>query len=160
VGSSGGEEELLASLIDDATGWAASGGGGPFAAAVARDGVVLATARNEVVERGDPTAHAEMLALRDAARVLGTHDLSGCVVVSTCEPCPMCLAAAFWARVDRIVYAATRADAAAAGFDDEALYREVSVPPDRRTIPMVRALAAEGARPFQAWQANEHRRPY
>jgi tRNA(Arg) A34 adenosine deaminase TadA len=156
----GPEEELLASLIEDACRWALSGRGGPFAAAVARDGVVFGRAHNEVVERGDPSAHAEMLALREAAQALGTHDLSGCVVFTTCEPCPMCLGAAFWARVDRIVYAASRQDAAASGFDDEVLYREVAAPLDERCLPMVRALPAEGRRPFDAWDANPNRQAY
>lgn len=154
------EVRVLEQLIDEATAWASSGRGGPFAAAVVQHGEVVGRGRNEVVERGDPTAHAEMLALREAAGTLGTHDLSGCVLVTTCEPCPMCLGAAFWARVDRIVYAASRGDAAGAGFDDEVLYREVAAPVEQRRLAMVRALADEGLAPFRAWAANPDRKPY
>ena len=140
-------------------------GGGPFGALVVRDGRVLGEASNRVVADADPTAHAEVGALRAAGRLLGTHDLSGCEVYSSCEPCPMCLAALYWARVERVWYAATRADAAAAGFDDEHLYREVALEPDRRELP-VRPLApdpedaVDGTAPFRAWAAFDERTPY
>jgi len=157
-----GEAELalLRRVLAEAEEWAESGGGGPFAAAVIFDGSVLALARNEVVATGDPTAHAEMTALRTAARARGTHDLSGAVLVASAEPCPMCLAAAWWARVDRVVFSAGRAEASAAGFDDTLLYDEVAAPLDGRRLPMVQALAEEGSRPFQAWARSPNRVPY
>ncbi|HED66617.1 MAG TPA: nucleoside deaminase [Planctomycetes bacterium] len=101
----------------------ADSGGGPFGAVVVRDGEIVARGANRVLADLDPSAHAEVVALRGAARALGTHDLSGTILYASCEPCPMCLGASLWARVDMIVFAADRRDAAAAGFDDERFYR-------------------------------------
>lgn len=154
------ELALLRRVLAEAEEWAESGGGGPFAAGVILDGELLALARNEVVATGDPTAHAEMTALRAAARARGTHDLSGAVLVASAEPCPMCLAAAWWARIDRVVFSAGRAEASAAGFDDTLLYEEVAAPLDARRLPVVQALAEEGARPFLAWARSPNRVPY
>jgi tRNA(Arg) A34 adenosine deaminase TadA len=137
-----------------------SAGGGPFGAVVARHGVVLGEGANRVVPEADPTAHAEMLAIRAAARALGNHDLSGAVLYTSCEPCPMCLAAAWWARLSRIVFAADRADAAAAGFDDAAIYAEVAAPLDARALPILRALAEDGREPFRLWSGKADRVPY
>jgi guanine deaminase len=138
----------------------ASGEGGPFGAIVARDGRVAGRGTNRVVADGDPTLHAEVVAIRDACRALGTHDLSGAVLYTSCEPCPMCFGAAWWARVDRIVHAASRADAAAAGFDDAAIYADVGRPADQRVLATVQLLAEEGWRPFAAWKSNPDRTPY
>ncbi len=135
-------------------------GGGPFGALVVKSGVVLGEASNQVVPSCDPTAHAEVGALRAAGQRLGTHEMSGCEVYSSCEPCPMCLAALYWARVERVWYAASRADAAAAGFDDELLYREVALEPGLRQLPVLAAPDADGAAPFRAWAAFEARTPY
>jgi tRNA(Arg) A34 adenosine deaminase TadA len=154
------ELALLRRVLAEAEEWAESGGGGPFAAGVILDGELLALARNEVVATGDPTAHAEMTALRAAARARGSHDLSGAVLVASAEPCPMCLAAAWWARIDRVVFSAGRAEATAAGFDDTLLYDEMAAPLDARRLPVVQALADEGARPFQAWARSPNRVPY
>jgi tRNA(Arg) A34 adenosine deaminase TadA len=154
------EVAVLRRVLAEAEEWAESGGGGPFAAAVILDGEVLALARNEVVATGDPTAHAEMTAVRAAARARGTHDLSGAVLVASAEPCPMCLAAAWWARIGRVVFSAGRAEASAAGFDDALLYDEVAAPLDARRLPVVQALAEEGSRPFQAWARSPNRVPY
>jgi len=134
--------------------------GGPFGAVVVRDGRVIAEGRNRVVPECDPTAHAEIEALRAAAQELGTHELSGCTVYASAEPCPMCAAALHWARVDRVVFAAGRADAAAAGFDDEQLFHELAMAPAARAVPTTQALAAEGRAPFEAWLANPDRVPY
>jgi tRNA(Arg) A34 adenosine deaminase TadA len=154
------ELALLRRVLAEAEEWAESGGGGPFAAGVMLDGELLALARNEVVATGDPTAHAEMTALRAAARARGTHDLSGAVLVASAEPCPMCLAAAWWAHIDRVVFSAGRAEASAAGFDDTLLYDELAAPLDARRLPVVQALAEEGARPFRAWARSPNRVPY
>lgn len=153
------ELDLLRQVLDEAETWAGVGGG-PFAAGILLDGEVLALAHNEVVSSCDPTAHAEMTAIRMATRGRGTHHLTGAVLVCSCEPCPMCLAAAWWARVDRIVYSASRADASAAGFDDSAVYDEVARPLSERHLPAVRALAEDGTRPFEAWARSPNRVPY
>jgi guanine deaminase len=134
--------------------------GGPFGAIVARGDAVLSTGTNRVTSSGDPTAHAEIVAIREAATALGTHDLSGTTLYSSTEPCPMCLAAAWWARVDGIVFAADRHAAARAGFDDAAIYEEVAADREARTLPCRQALADEGEAPFRAWAANPDRQPY
>jgi guanine deaminase len=134
--------------------------GGPFGAVVARGEDVIATGTNRVTASGDPTAHAEIVAIRRAAEALGTHDLSGCTLYASTEPCPMCLAATWWARLDAIVFAADRDAAARAGFDDAAIYKEVASERDVRSIPCRQHLADEGEAPFEAWAANPARRPY
>jgi tRNA(Arg) A34 adenosine deaminase TadA len=135
-------------------------GGGPFGAVVAKEGLVLGEGVNRVVPEADPTAHAEVVAIRAAARALGSHDLSGAVLYTSCEPCPMCLGAAWWARLSRVVFAADRADAAAAGFDDAAIYAEVAAPLDARALPILRALPEDGREPFRLWSAKADRVPY
>ena len=135
-------------------------GGGPFAALVVKDGAVVAVGTNRVVADRDPTAHAEVVAIREACRVLGTHRLAGCEIYASCEPCPMCAAAISWARLSRLRYAATRHDAAAAGFDDADLHAEAGRPPEERTIPAEQLLADEGLAPFAAWSAKADRIPY
>jgi guanine deaminase len=133
------------------------GRGGPFGAVVVRDGRIVARGWNAVTSMNDPTAHAEVVAIRRACRVLGSFSLAGCVLYASCEPCPMCLAAAYWARVDRLVFAATRDDAARAGFDDELLYRELPLAPDERSLPTAQLLRAEAAVVFAEWLAKEDR---
>jgi guanine deaminase len=138
----------------------AGSGGGPFGAVVGRGDEVLGEGGNRVVVSHDPTAHAEIVALRAACGALGTHDLSGTVLYASTEPCPMCLAAAWWARVDEIVFAADRDAAARAGFDDAAIYAEVAAERSERTLPIRQALAEAGEAPFRAWAANPERVPY
>jgi len=134
--------------------------GGPFGAVVARGDEVIATGTNRVTSSGDPTAHAEIVAIRRAAEALGTHDLSGCILYASTEPCPMCLAATWWARIGEIVFAADRDAAARAGFDDAAIYQEVASDREVRSIPCRQHLADEGEAPFRAWAANPARQPY
>ena len=134
--------------------------GGPFGALVGRGEEVVATGTNRVTASGDPTAHAEIVAIRAAAVALGTHDLSGTTLYASTEPCPMCLAAAWWARVDAIVFAADRHAAARAGFDDAAIYAEVAAGYSERTIPCSQLLAEEGEAPFLAWASNPDRLHY
>jgi guanine deaminase len=122
-------------------------------------GQVVGRATNRVVADGDPTAHAEMVALRMAAAALGTHDLSGAVLYATCHPCPMCLAAAWWARVDRVVHAATVAEAAAAGFDD-ARFWAAAADPAAGPCPVEHLPVAEASEALRAWAADPSRRPY
>ncbi len=150
----------LARAVALATENARSGRGGPFGAVVVKDGVVIAEGTNLVAATADPTAHAEIVAIRAACRVLGSFHLDGCTVYASCEPCPMCLGALYWARPAAVWYAASREDAAAAGFDDALVYAEVATPPSARRIPFHRALAVEGRAPFDAWRTNEARQAY
>jgi guanine deaminase len=136
------------------------GRGGPFGAIVAKDGVVIARGWNAVTSSNDPTAHAEVVAIRRACRKLGTFQLAGCVLYSSCEPCPMCLAAAYWARVERLVLAASRDDAARAGFDDAFIYDEVPLALEERSLPTTQLLRAEGVVVFDEWLAKPDRVPY
>jgi tRNA(Arg) A34 adenosine deaminase TadA len=126
--------------------------GGPFGAVVVRDNEIIASGWNQVTSSNDPTAHAEVVAIRAAAARAGSFVLHGCVLYSSCEPCPMCLGAAYWARVDRIVFAATRADAAGIGFDDEALYRELALPLASRSLPMRQILNDKAVQVFEEWR--------
>lgn len=126
-------------------------GGGPFGAIVVRDGVVIATGVNQVTRNNDPTAHAEVVAIREACRVLGDFQLSGCELYSSCEPCPMCLGAIFWARPSRVYFAATHADAAAAGFDDTFIYEQIAVLHSERDIPMIQVVDEDSSLPFERW---------
>ena len=131
-----------------------SGAGGPFGAVVVRNGQIIATGVNLVTSTNDPTAHAEMMAIRAACKALGDFRLAGCVVYTSCEPCPMCLAALYWSRCDAIFYGNSAADASAAGFDDSLLYAEVSRPIDQRRIPMERLLANQAMESFNTWRAR------
>jgi tRNA(Arg) A34 adenosine deaminase TadA len=138
----------------------AAGAGGPFGAVIVKDGRIVGEGWNRVTSTNDPTAHAEVVAIREACRALGTFKLDGAVLYTSCEPCPMCLAATYWARIGRIVYANSRADAAAIGFDDDFLYREIPLPLEARSIPIVRALAGEAIRVFEDWAAKPDRIAY
>ncbi len=135
-------------------------GGGPFGAIVVKDGKVIATASNRVTLDHDPTAHAEILAIRKAAAALGTHDLSGCTVYSSCEPCPMCLGAVYWARPDRLVFAAGREDALKAGFDDSFIYDQLTLETGERSIPTSRISTEEALDPFILWEKFSDKTPY
>jgi guanine deaminase len=138
----------------------AASGGGPFGALVVRDGKILATGANGVTSQNDPTAHAEVQAIRAACAAVKDFRLAGCELYASAEPCPMCFAAAYWARVDCVYYAATRRDAALAGFDDARIYDEIGLAEDARSLPFRRVLGAEGIRPFEIWQTNPARQPY
>lgn len=128
-----------------------AGQGGPFGCIIVKDGVVVGRGNNRVTSTNDPTAHAEVVAIRDACRNLEDFQLSGCVLYTSCEPCPMCLGAIYWARPSRIVYAAAREDAAYGGFDDDFIYREIALLPAGRSIPATQALPDEGRAIFDAW---------
>jgi tRNA(Arg) A34 adenosine deaminase TadA len=125
--------------------------GGPFGAVITRDSEIIARGWNKVTSSNDPTAHAEITAIRAAATASGSFRLDGCVLYTSCEPCPMCLGAAWWARLDRIVFAGTRADAATAGFDDDEIYQELSRPLAARHLPMQEALRDEAVAVFDEW---------
>ena len=134
--------------------------GGPFGSVVVKDGQVVGRGRNRVLADEDPTAHAEVLAIRDACRHLGTHDLSGCTVYASSEPCPMCLGALFWARVARIVYAVDREGAAQAGFDDAYFYEQLCRVDSERAVSMELRADPEARRVMEAWTRRPDRRSY
>lgn len=135
-------------------------GGGPFAAVVVRDGVEVATGSNRVTRDLDPTGHAEVVAIRAACRVADDFQLTGHTLYASCEPCPMCLAAALWSRVDRVVFAADRDDAAGAGFDDRAFHDLFSRPRETWDVPVVSLRTPDAAAPFDAWLAEPDRTAY
>ena len=135
-------------------------GGGPFGAVIAREGEIVAEGVNRVTASCDPTAHAEVQAIRAAGSALGTYDLTGCSIYASCEPCPMCLGAIYWARLSHLYFAAGHRDAAAAGFDDAAIYREFALAPSLRRLPSQVLLPAEGLRPFRLWAAQADKTPY
>jgi tRNA(Arg) A34 adenosine deaminase TadA len=137
-----------------------SGKGGPFGAVIVKDGRVVAEGSNQVTSNLDPTAHAEVVAIRRACQALQTFDLTGCEIFTSCEPCPMCLSSIYWARIGRIHYANDREDAARIGFRDDFLYDEIALPLDKRSIPITRMLAKEGRIAFDEWQAKPDKIEY
>ena len=134
--------------------------GGPFGALVVRNGEIVAEGWNEVTSTNDPTAHAEVVAIRRACARLDTFNLSDCEIYASCEPCPMCLGAIYWARPDRVYYAAAAKDAADAGFDDSFIYSELNVMHRERKIPFVQGMRDAGLEPFQAWMRKNDRVKY
>ena len=152
--------EFLRRAIALATQNVAACAGGPFAAVVVRDGKIVGEGVNSVTASHDPTAHAEVNAMRSAARVLGTFTLAGCQLYTSCEPCPMCLAAAYWARLDAVYYGASTADAARAGFDDAILYEELRKDVSQRKLRAVQLLGDEAWTSFAAWIASPNKIEY
>lgn len=137
-----------------------TGRGGPFGAVIVKQGLVVAEGANLVTESNDPTAHAEITAIRRACQSLGRFDLRGCAVYSSCEPCPMCLSAVYWARLDALYFAASHQDASAAGFDDSFIYSQIPLNAESRTLPARRLLEEEGREPFALWVATGAKIPY
>jgi guanine deaminase len=137
-----------------------NGDGGPFGAVVVKNGEIIARGSNHVTTWNDPTAHAEVVAIREACSTLGGFQLNGCEIYCSCEPCPMCLGAIYWARPDRIFYAAAKADAAKAGFDDEFIYREIEKEPTGRLIPAAQFMRDEAVSVFDEWIITEKKIPY
>ena len=134
--------------------------GGPFGCVIAKDGRIVGEGCNQVTSTNDPTAHAEVVAIREACRHLGSFSLAGCELYTSCEPCPMCLGAIYWARLDRVYYANTRADAAAIGFDDDAIYREFAKPIPDRSLPFIHLPSPEGLSVFREWMDKPDKIPY
>jgi guanine deaminase len=134
--------------------------GGPFGAIVVKDDEIIGRGSNMVTSTNDPTAHAEVTAIRDACKNINDYQLTGCTIYTSCEPCPMCLGAIYWARPDRIVFGCTREDAAAIGFDDDFLYKEVALPIEQRSIPTIQKCRNEGLKVFQAWEEKEDKVEY
>lgn len=134
--------------------------GGPFGTVIVKEGVVLAEAANQVAATNDPTAHAEVLAIRQACHKLRCFELRGCDLYTSCEPCPMCLGAIYWARIDKIYFGNLAADAAKIGFDDSAIYSEFRQPQAQRKIPMIQMMRGEALEAFRAWEENPNKTPY
>lgn len=132
-------------------------GGGPFGAVIVKDGKIIATGVNKVTAKNDPTAHAEVVAIRKAAKKMGTFDLAGCEIYTSCEPCPMCLGAVYWAHLDRIYYGNTKTDAKKIGFDDSFIYAELDLDPENRKIQAVQLLKEEANIAFTAWEESENK---
>lgn len=153
-------EQMIRETIEMATNNAMSGAGGPFAAIVVKDGKIVGRGVNRVTSVNDPTAHAEIMAIRDACNNLDTYKLEGAEIYSSCEPCPMCLSAIYWARIGTIYYAAEHTDAARAGFDDSFIYQQVRLSPSQRSIRAVRLESPEFFRPFRSWIEMEGKIEY
>ncbi len=134
--------------------------GGPFGCVIVRDGKILAHGNNRVTSTNDPTAHAEVTAIREACQQLGTFQLSDCELYTSCEPCPMCLAAIYWARIPTVFYGNTRADAAAIGFDDDFIYQQIPLPPSKRAIKMEPLLREVAQATFKAWSEKPNKVQY
>jgi guanine deaminase len=154
------DSEFLRMAIELARKGVEDGKGGPFGCVIVKDGEVIGKGCNGVTSTNDPTAHAEVMAIRDACRHLGYYQLEGCDVYTSCEPCPMCLGALYWARPDRVVYAASRFEAAEAGFDDAFIYEEINLPGGERRIPFVHVNVAEGAEVFALWREKGNKKLY
>ena len=135
-------------------------GGGPFGAVIVKDGKVIATGVNRVTKNTDPTAHAEVTAIRKASKKLGTFDLAGCDIYTSCEPCPMCLGAVYWAHLDKMYYGNTKADAKNIGFDDSFIYDEIELKPERRRLLTTQLLPDEAIEAFKAWATTENKVEY
>src|SRR6202051_3852669 len=137
-----------------------SGQGGPFGAVIVKDGAIIAEGANQVTATNDPTAHAEVVAIRDACRKLAVFDLEGCEIYSSCEPCPMCLGAIYWSRLSRIYFANADEDASKIGFDDSLIYRELAQPHSKRKIPMIQMMREEALAAFRAWENKSNKIEY
>ena len=137
-----------------------NGSGGPFGAVVVKDGEIVAACGNSVTPSNDPTAHAEVNAIREACRKLGTYQLEGCEVYASCEPCPMCLGAIYWARPSKVYYASTKEDAADAGFDDSFIYKEITMPEAERSIPFLKVEEKEAGEEFRMWTTSVEKVEY
>lgn len=146
--------ELIAKTIQLAIENVKSGRGGPFGALVAKDGQILATGTNQVTSTLDPTAHAEVVAIRKACQALGNFELAGCEIYCSCEPCPMCLGAIYWSRPAQVFFAATASAAADAGFDDSFIKHQICLPYSQQQMPIAQLVHKEALAPFEAWKAK------
>ena len=137
-----------------------AGGGGPFGAVIVKNGKIISEGVNNVTRKNDPTAHAEIVVIREASKKLKTFDLKGCEIYTSCEPCPMCLSAIYWANIDRIYFANTKKDAAKIGFRDDHIYKELATPLNRRTIPTKQEMRDEALKAFELWEYKEDKISY
>jgi len=154
------DHALMTRAIELAVDNVRSGRGGPFGCVVAQEGNILAEAANQVTTMNDPTAHAEVLAIRLACQKLRDFELKGCDLYTSCEPCPMCLSAIYWARIDKVYFGSLAEDAARVGFDDSAIYNEIALPHSQRKIPMIPMMREEALAAFRVWEQNPSKIPY
>ncbi|MFL2654379.1 MAG: nucleoside deaminase [Alphaproteobacteria bacterium] len=154
------DNTFMRRAITLATNNVTSGNGGPFGAVITREGVVIGEGTNQVTSFGDPTAHAEILAIRAACKNIGSHILDGCIIYTSCEPCPMCLSAIYWARIKFIYFGNRKSDAAAIGFDDAHIYQQIALPEGQRSIPTNQMLSEEAIISFQKWTQSEFKIEY
>lgn len=154
------EEKFMRLAIELSIENVKSGNGGPFGAVVVKDGEIIASGANEVTSSNDPTAHAEVVAIRKACDKLGTFQLDGCEIYCSCEPCPMCLGAIYWARPSKIYYANTKADAAQINFDDDFIYKEIEQPVDQRKLETIQLLREEAIVAFDLWSQSSKKAEY
>jgi len=154
------DRDLLSRAVELSKVWRQSDGGGPFGAVIVRGDEIVGEGLNRVTTANDPSAHAEIEAIRDACRRLDTYQLSGCTIYSSCEPCPMCLGAIYWARLDRLVYANTRQDAASIDFDDAAIYQQIALPLSEQTLPSTHLPLDEARAVFEQWRTSDKKIRY
>lgn len=154
------QKHFLQLAIELAQNGMEAGHGGPFGCVIVKDGKIIGKGSNSVLKNNDPTAHAEVVAIRDACKNLQHFQLEGCEVYTSCEPCPMCLGAIFWARPSKVFYACTKEDAADAGFDDDFIYEEIKVNPTQRKIPMLNGMRKESQKVFELWKKKEDKKVY
>jgi guanine deaminase len=146
------QKNFMLQAIELAKNGMLAGNGGPFGCVIVKDGQVVGQGSNMVLKTKDPTAHAEVVAIREACKNLDNFQLDGCEVYTSCEPCPMCLGAIFWARPAKVYFACTKEDAANAGFDDDFIYQEIEIKPEQRQIPMISFLREESLKAFELWK--------
>jgi guanine deaminase len=154
------DDQFMDKAIEEAYNNVISNHGGPFGAIVVKDGKIIGVGRNEVTASNDPTAHAEVQAIRDACRYLNDFQLDGCEIYTSCEPCPMCIGAIYWARPKAVYYACTKQDAAKIGFDDQFIYDQLTLPMELRKIPMKKIFPQNGDLPFRTWEKSKNRVGY
>ena len=154
------QKHFLQLAIELAQNGMEAGHGGPFGCVIVKDGKIIGKGSNSVLKNNDPTAHAEVVAIRDACKILQHFQLEGCEVYTSCEPCPMCLGAIFWARPSKVFYACTKEDAADAGFDDDFIYEEIKIDPTQRKIPMLNGMRKESQKVFELWKKKEDKEVY
>jgi guanine deaminase len=152
--------QFMKKAIDEALNNVLTNHGGPFGAIVVKDGKIVGVGRNEVTATNDPTAHAEVQAIRDACRYLNDFQLTDCEIYTSCEPCPMCIGAIYWARPKAVYYACTKQDAAKIGFDDQFIYDQLELPVENRKIPMIQIFLEKGDIPFRTWESSNNKVEY
>ena len=154
------DRKFLLEAIELAKEGVEKGAGGPFGCVIVKDGMIVGKGHNQVTSSNDPTAHAEVMAIRDACAKLGAYQLTGCDLYTSCEPCPMCLGAIYWARPRRVIYACTRDEAANAGFDDAVIYQEINIPAEKRKIPFDHQCLSQASALFDLWKIKGDKRLY
>ncbi|WP_447642691.1 MULTISPECIES: nucleoside deaminase [Chitinophagaceae] len=154
------DKQFMQEAVDLSREHMENGEGGPFGCVVVKDGMVVGRGWNGVLSGNDPTAHAEVMAIRDACKNLGSFQLKGCDIYTSCEPCPMCLGAIYWARPDRVFYANDKTDAANIGFDDSFIYEELALPMEKRKVPMIQMDKSEALKVFQLWAGKIDKQRY